>query len=63
MEIKLNGYSVEFNRDFLGLLALGEDTVAVAAVVACASSRRSGVIWYWVDRKENLPIGLVGGSG
>ena len=50
MERKLDGSSVEFDRELVGLLALGKDevSVAVAVVVFRESALRSGVRWYWL---------------
>ena len=45
---KFDSYSVEFDRGFVGLLALGADEVAMAAVGACASILLPGLVWYWV---------------
>ena len=45
---KFDSYSVEFDRGFVGLLALGADEVAMAAVGACASVLLPGLVWYWV---------------
>ena len=45
---KFDSYSVEFDRGFVGLLALGADAVAVAEVGAHASVLISGVRWSWV---------------
>ena len=44
MERNFDVSSVEFDREFVGMIALGVDAVAVAVVVARASVLISGVI-------------------
>ena len=44
-----------------GLLTLDADSVAVTSVVAHASDIKSGLSCSWLDRKEILLIGVVGG--
>ena len=61
MERKLEGYSVEYDRGFVGvrvdivvgLLVLGVDVVTVSAVVPRASDLISVLIWFWVVVEEN----------
>ena len=44
MEIKADGYSVEFDRGIVGIPALGGDAVTVTEVLAHTSDIISGVI-------------------